>query len=255
MSRNSALEPLHPVFREKAGSLLQECAKAELPFKLFEGYRSPERQLDLYQQGRTAPGAIVTRANAWQSYHQYGVAADFVLFTNGRWSWADSGEFKNHWKKLHQLATKVGLEPLSWELPHLQLKGQQLAGLMAGHYPSGGDSDWADNLRQTIRNWQGQPPAPPMPPLLSERPAVTAELAEPLLPVTQGGGAMQATVTARGGLRVRAGPGTEFDVISSLAAGQRLWLLQSKGDWTQVDIAGDGLVDGYCHSAFLQVIT
>lgn len=254
MSRNSALEPLHPVFREKAGSLLQECGKAELPFKLFEGYRSPERQRDLYQQGRTAPGAIVTRANAWQSYHQYGVAADFVLFINGRWSWVDSGEFKNHWKKLHQLAAKVGLEPLSWELPHLQLKSLQLASLMAGHYPPGGDSDWADNLRQTIRSWQGQPPAPPMPPLLSERPAIAPELAESLATAGSQVAAIQARVTARDGLKVRAGPGTKFDVLSVLPAGQHLWLLQSKGDWTQIDLAGDGLADGYCHSAFLQVL-
>ncbi|WP_052749126.1 M15 family metallopeptidase [Arsukibacterium ikkense] len=255
MSRNSALEPLHPVFREKAGSLLQECTKADLPFRLFEGFRSPERQRELYQQGRTMPGAIVTRANAWQSYHQYGVAADFVLFINGRWSWADNGEFKNHWKKLHQLAAKVELEPLSWELPHLQMKGQPLAALMAGHYPPGGDSDWADNLRQAIRNWQGPPPAPPMPPLISERPAISTDnlpLVEEPVPITS---RQHAMVNARSGLRLRAGPGTDFDVTGNLHAGQRLWLLQSKGDWVQVDLAGDGLADGYCHSAFLQLLS
>lgn len=255
MSRNSALEPLHPVFREKAGSLLQECAKADLPFRLFEGFRSPQRQRELYQQGRTTPGNIVTKAMAWQSLHQYGVAADFVLFVNGRWSWADTGDFKQHWKKLHQLADKVGLEPLSWELPHLQLKGLPLSQLMAGHYPSGGDSDWADNLRQAITHWQGQPPAPPMPPLLVGRPAISAEFIEvqptPLASVSR----PQAIVNARAGLRVRAGPGTEFDINTSLPAGQRVWILQTKGDWTQIDIAGDNLADGYCHSAFLQPLS
>jgi len=53
---------LHPVFRQKAQELLCRLAAENIPFRLFEGFRSPERQQYLYAQGRTRPGPVVTRA-------------------------------------------------------------------------------------------------------------------------------------------------------------------------------------------------
>ena len=132
MARDMVMEHLHPTFRQKVELLLQELARANLPFRLFEGFRSPQRQRELYNQGRTRPGAKVTNADAWSSLHQYGVAADFVLYIDGKWSWDDSGERKGWWKQLHNLAQLQGLEPLSWELPHLQMQGMQLAQLIVG---------------------------------------------------------------------------------------------------------------------------
>ena len=46
---------------------------------LLEGWRSPERQAMLAQKG-----THVTMAGAWQSYHQYGVAADCAFFKEGK---------------------------------------------------------------------------------------------------------------------------------------------------------------------------
>ena len=46
---------------------------------LIEGYRSPERQARLQSLG---PG--VTNAGAFQSYHQYGLAADCAFWRDGR---------------------------------------------------------------------------------------------------------------------------------------------------------------------------
>ena len=46
---------------------------------LLEGYRSPERQTML-----AAMGSNVTNAGAWQSYHQYGLAADSAFMRNGK---------------------------------------------------------------------------------------------------------------------------------------------------------------------------
>jgi peptidoglycan LD-endopeptidase CwlK len=46
---------------------------------LLEGYRSPERQNEL-----AATGSHVTNAAAWQSYHQYGLAADSAFLKDGR---------------------------------------------------------------------------------------------------------------------------------------------------------------------------
>ena len=46
---------------------------------LLEGWRSPERQALL-----AAKGTHVTMAGAWQSYHQYGLAADCAFYRNGK---------------------------------------------------------------------------------------------------------------------------------------------------------------------------
>jgi len=46
---------------------------------LIEGYRSPERQAKL-----AAIGDHVTRAGAFQSYHQFGLAADNAFYRNGK---------------------------------------------------------------------------------------------------------------------------------------------------------------------------
>ena len=46
---------------------------------LLEGYRSPERQAQL-----AALGGHVTRAGAYESYHQYGLAADCAFLRDGR---------------------------------------------------------------------------------------------------------------------------------------------------------------------------
>jgi hypothetical protein len=59
-------------------------------------------------------------------------------------------------------------------------------------------------------------------------------------------------VIASGGLRLRGGPGTEFDVISSLPFGARVRILARTGDWAQVDATGDGGADGFVHASFLR---
>lgn len=46
---------------------------------LLEGYRSPERQNYL-----ASLGSHVTNASAFQSYHQFGLAADCAFYVNGR---------------------------------------------------------------------------------------------------------------------------------------------------------------------------
>lgn len=58
-------------------------------------------------------------------------------------------------------------------------------------------------------------------------------------------------VTARSGLRLRAGPGTDFDIIGSLAPGQIVHVVSSHNGWAQVDVQGDGLVDGFASEYFL----
>jgi hypothetical protein len=167
------LEHFHPVFREKVKVLIQKLDAEKLPFRMFEGFRTPQRQRKLYAQGRTTPPwFIVTKAKPWRSNHQYGVAADFVLFENGDWSWDDSGNKSAWWDRLHALGREVGLTPLSWEKPHLELADLITGDLHAGQYPPGGDATWAENLEATIYSWSGEPEAPPVPRELPDRPGL-----------------------------------------------------------------------------------
>jgi len=53
---------------------------------------------------------------------------------------------------------------------------------------------------------------------------------------------------------LRGGPGLEFDTFKSLAMGQQLYLKQYQGDWAEVDLDGDGFVDGWVFATYLQAV-
>lgn len=172
--RDQDLKHLHPILRDKIPQLLRKLNNENIPFKLFEGFRSPQRQRYLYAKGRTIDGNIVTNARPWSSYHQYGMAADFVLYENRQWSWNDRGHRKAWWSRLHELGHELGLEPLSWEKPHLQIADLSISTLRNGQYPPDGDMSWASNFEAAIYSWNGQPPAPRAPGIIPERPAISA---------------------------------------------------------------------------------
>jgi peptidoglycan L-alanyl-D-glutamate endopeptidase CwlK len=173
--RDQDLTHLHPFFREKVEALLEKLSLGGIPFRVFEGFRSPQRQHYLFEQGRTRPGTIVTKARPWTSYHQYGLAADFVLHVDGRWSWDTSGDNSQMWTRLHELARENQLTPLSWELPHLQLPGLDISSLQAGGYPPDGDLPWAERLEEAIQSWSGTPPAPRVPMPIPQRPPLEVD--------------------------------------------------------------------------------
>jgi len=62
-------------------------------------------------------------------------------------------------------------------------------------------------------------------------------------------------VVARGGLRLRNGPGLGFSVSKSLEAGTELSVVGFDGpdsEWARVDLENDGLVDGHVFATFLK---
>lgn len=175
--RDLALEHLHPIARRVLPGIVQQLRDEGHPFDMFEAFRTPQRQAYLYAQGRTRPGIIVTRSGPWASYHQYGLAADLVLHIDGQWSWDTSNPHRASWRRMHELGIEAGLEPLSWELPHLQIAGLTIEGLKAGHYPDGGDETWAENLEANIAGWSGSRAAPPAPRFLPARPEIEDAIA------------------------------------------------------------------------------
>ncbi|SMC54198.1 peptidoglycan-binding protein [Pedobacter nyackensis] len=144
--RHNNILHLHPKVRVAVVKVHVQLQSEGIPFQIFEAFRYPERQTDLYAQGRTKPGNIVTYAKAWSSFHQYGLAVDFVLYINGAWSWDDGGTKLKWWSKMHEFGTAEGLMRLNFETPHLQILGVDVKDLRKGAYPVNGDKSWSENL-------------------------------------------------------------------------------------------------------------
>jgi GH24 family phage-related lysozyme (muramidase) len=99
---------LEPQVQERATRFMDLANKwaAENGYevKVTEGYRSPERQNELYAQGRTAPGPRVTNARAGQSHHQSKRAFDVMITKNGK-----EVDKREVWAQLAKLGKQSGL--------------------------------------------------------------------------------------------------------------------------------------------------
>ena len=158
VSRDLSL--LHPIIRASVVEIINQLAAESTPCGLFEAYRSPARQAYLYSQGRTRPGIIITKAQPWESYHQYGLAVDIVPQPYGKWDWGASGNLEHYWNRLNDLGRQFGLETLAWERPHLQLAGMNIHELKRGSFPGGGDLGWYANLEREALAWNKPPEGP-----------------------------------------------------------------------------------------------
>jgi hypothetical protein len=154
---------LHPLFREKVQEVLNSLKDEGIPIQLFEGFRSPHIQQLLYNQGRNTDQPIATDAQPWLSLRQYGFAASFAIHQYGVWVWDDNEEKRSWWQRLRQIASDEGLELISTDQANFRLPGISVYDLHQGRYPPGGDDTWAENLRNAIQSWTGQPPSPPLP--------------------------------------------------------------------------------------------
>ncbi|RDY84088.1 M15 family metallopeptidase [Bacillus amyloliquefaciens] len=70
---------LHPLVKQNAEVLQTAALKKGITVVITEGFRSIEEQNELYRQGRSKKGNIVTYAKGGESYHNYGLAIDFAL--------------------------------------------------------------------------------------------------------------------------------------------------------------------------------
>ncbi|QDI90935.1 M15 family peptidase [Salicibibacter halophilus] len=121
-------EELHPHVKEQKDTLIERADDIGIDVVITEGYRSHDRQDDLYAQGRTESGDIVTNAEAGESYHNYGLAIDFAIEnSDGEIIWdieydgTESGE--SDWLEVAAIGEDLGFE---WgghwnDYPHLQM--------------------------------------------------------------------------------------------------------------------------------------
>lgn len=96
---------LHPNIREKCLQLIELSKKAGINIIITHTLRTKQEQDDLYAQGRTKPGNIVTNCKYPDSPHNWGVAFDFAVIKNGKADWNDISAFN----KVGQLGKSIGL--------------------------------------------------------------------------------------------------------------------------------------------------
>jgi peptidoglycan L-alanyl-D-glutamate endopeptidase CwlK len=111
------IQRLHPKLRVEAQLILDEVEAhltGRASIRITQGLRTIAEQNELYAQGRTKPGKIVTNARGGSSYHNYGLAVDFALIVDGGVSWdtkADwDGDKVADWMEVVKIFQKYGWE-------------------------------------------------------------------------------------------------------------------------------------------------
>jgi peptidoglycan L-alanyl-D-glutamate endopeptidase CwlK len=145
--RHEALDLLWAPLAARCRMVVAACGARGLAVDVFETWRSPMRQGSLYAQGRTAPGKVVTKADAWESFHQYGLATDLVFRSpSGGWTW------DGDWAGVDAVVRAVGgLERVAWEKPHVQMTGGlAVADAMKIYARSGLQAVWLEVARRLV---------------------------------------------------------------------------------------------------------
>lgn len=118
-----SLDELLPEVKAKAEKFLAACKDAGIGLIVTGTYRSIAEQDDIYAQGRTKPGDIVTHAHGGESWHNYRRAFDVAFFDGKRVS------YRGDWRKLGEIGKQCGLEwGGDWpqgkrDQPHFQDRG------------------------------------------------------------------------------------------------------------------------------------
>lgn len=114
------LSKLYPPFAFTIAKFIGEwnAQHPDQTIGIFEGFRSFDRQAELYAQGRTRLGKVVTNAMPGFSFHNYGLACDIVFDADPvkpaiQYSW----DARFPWDKMGKMAQSNGLDwSGSWRL-------------------------------------------------------------------------------------------------------------------------------------------
>lgn len=127
-----AIATLLPQVQPYARALVKKAAQRGITIKVIAGTRTYEEQNNLFAQGRTAPGSIVTNARGGFSNHNFGIAFDVGVFEGANYL----GESPKY-KAVGALGMDLGLDwGGNWKTfldePHFQLRPK-----------------WADDMRES----------------------------------------------------------------------------------------------------------
>lgn len=137
MSCSRKIEDLHPHVAKLCRQFVSACKVQGVDVLITSTLRDYECQDALYAQGRTKPGKRVTNARGGYSFHNFGLAFDFVPIVAGKARWNDTATFR----RCGLIAESLGLEWAGrWvtfrELAHCQWTGGlTLKDLRAGKRP------------------------------------------------------------------------------------------------------------------------
>ncbi|WP_257391545.1 M15 family metallopeptidase [Cytobacillus gottheilii] len=137
---------LHPAVALKRDELMSLAAEQGIQIVITADFRSFEEQNQLYEQGRSTEGNIVTNARGGESYHNYGLAIDFALMTiDGQVVWDmeydGNGNGVPDWDEVVSIAKDLGF---AWggdwrnfkDYPHFQMTfGLSISELQRGKRP------------------------------------------------------------------------------------------------------------------------
>jgi peptidoglycan LD-endopeptidase CwlK len=118
------IKTLHPALQPLATQLIEHALARGINAKVISGYRSYVEQDELYEQGRTKPGKIVTKAKGGQSWHNFGTAFDIGIFSkDGKIYYGESEAYA----EVGMIGESLGLEwGGRWQRfpdePHFQLR-------------------------------------------------------------------------------------------------------------------------------------
>lgn len=139
------LGEVHPSLAEKIHQMETILSQENIVFRVTQGLRSWTQQADLYAQGRTNPGPIITNAPPGHSWHNFGMAVDLVPDDPTLAGFQADWNIEHPvWKRLLAVGTSVGLvEGAGFRTfpdnPHFQL---------TGNFPVSPD----DEVRQLFRD-------------------------------------------------------------------------------------------------------
>ena len=138
------LKKVHPELAKRITFLIQALANEGYTIEVVQGLRTFAEQDELFKQGRSKPGQIVTRAKGGQSNHNYGLAVDLCPFVNGKPQWNDNQGFF----RIGVEAARLGLEwGGGWkkfiDKPHVQMPKFSIAQCLACYKKGGLPNVWA----------------------------------------------------------------------------------------------------------------
>jgi peptidoglycan LD-endopeptidase CwlK len=126
------IRTLNPKVQPLARELIEKAVAAGVHVKVISGTRTYAEQNELYAQGRTKPGMIVTKAKGGQSIHNFGCAWDVGIFSaDGKIYFGESKDYA----KVGAIGRGLGIEwGGDWtgfkDEPHFQVtNGRNLAQL------------------------------------------------------------------------------------------------------------------------------
>jgi len=153
------LSVLHPYVKYLAEKLIEKSKKQGINIIITQTYRTIKEQNEIYAQGRTKVGAIISNAKGGSSFHNFRLAFDFaVLNVDGTTvNWSSSCDTDKDGQKDYYEVGAIGKSlGLTWggtdfgnfvDLPHFQWTGGlTLKEVQAGKVPITSKDKGDDNV-------------------------------------------------------------------------------------------------------------